>query len=89
MFVYELSGSGFDSSCSHIHYNPRLFADDTSFFSTETDETLSNSHLNDDLSKMYDWAYKCKMSFNPDSTKPATEVVFTRKKKYSLPSDNI
>ena len=29
------------------------------------------------------------MSFNPDSTKPAHEVVFSRKKKYSLPSDFI
>ena len=32
-------------------------------FSTVTDEALSNSHLNDDLSKINDWAYKSKMKF--------------------------
>ena len=64
----------------NLHSNPKLFADDTSLFSTVTDEVLSNSHLNDDLSKINDWAYKWKMSFNPDSTKPTREVVFSRKK---------
>ena len=63
--------------------------DDTSLFSIVADEALSNSYLNDDLKKINDWAYKWKMSFNPDSTKPAHEVVFSRKKKYSLPSDFI
>ena len=29
------------------------------------------------------------MSFNPDSTKPAHEVVFSGEKKYSLPTDFI
>ena len=65
----------------NLHSNPKLFADDTSLFSTVTDEALSNSHLNDDLSKINDWAYKWKKSFNPDSTKPAHEVVFSRKKR--------
>ena len=37
-----------------LHSNPKLFADDTSLFSTVTDEVLSNSHLNDDLSKVND-----------------------------------
>ena len=50
-------------------------------FSTVTDEALSNSHLNDDLSKVNDWAYKREMCFNPGSTKPAHEVVFSRKKR--------
>ena len=62
-----------------LHSNPKPFADDTFLFSTVTDETLSNSHLNDDLTKINDWAYKWKMRFNLDSTKPTHEVVFSRK----------
>ena len=60
----------------NLHSNPKLFADDTSLFFIVTDEALSNSYLNDDLKKINDWAYKWKMSFNPDSTKPAHELVF-------------
>ena len=55
----------------NLHSNPKFFADDTSLFSTVTDEALSNSYLNDDLSKINHWAYKWKMNFNPDCTKPA------------------
>ena len=67
----------------NLHSNPKLFADDTSLFSIVADEALSNSYLNDDLKKINDWAYKWKMSFNPDSTKPAHEVVFSRKKIFT------
>ena len=66
----------------NFHSNPKLFADDTSLFLTVTDEALSNSYLNDDFKKINDWAYKWEMSFNPDSTKPAHEAVFSRKKKH-------
>ena len=55
----------------NLHSNPKLFADDTSLFLTVTDKALSNSQLNDKLSKTNDWAYKWKMSFNPDSAKTA------------------
>ena len=55
----------------NLHSNPKLFADDTSLFAAVTDEALSNSHLNDDLSKINNWAYKWKMSFNPEITKTA------------------
>ena len=64
----------------NLHSNPKLFADDTSLFLSVTDEALSNSHLNDNLSEINDWVYKWKMSFDPDSTKPAHEVIFSRKK---------
>ena len=64
----------------NLHYNPKLFADHTFLFSTVTDKALSNSHLNDDLTKINDWVYKWEMNFNSDSTKPAHEVVFSRKK---------
>ena len=66
-----------------LYSNPKFFADDTSLFSTVSDEALSNSHLNDDLSKIKDWAYKWKMNFNPDSAKPVHEVVFIRKKIFT------
>ena len=67
----------------NLHSIPKLFADDTSLFSIVADEALSNSYLND-LKKINDWAYNWKMSFNPDSTKPAHEVVFSRKKNITL-----
>ena len=61
----------------NLHSNPKLFADDTSLFLIVTDEALSNSYLNNDLKKINDLAYKWKMSFSPDSTKPVHEVVFS------------
>ena len=64
----------------NLHSNLKLFADDTSLFSTVTNEAFSNSYLNDDLGKINDRAYKWKMIFNPDSTKTAHEVVFCRKR---------
>ena len=58
----------------NLHSSPKFFADDISLFSIVTDEALSNSHLNDDLSKINDWTYKWKISFNTDSTKPALKL---------------
>ena len=69
----------------NLHSIPKLFADDTSLFLSVADEALSNSHLNDDFSKINDWDYKWKMSFNPDSTKPIHEVVFIRKNNIHYP----
>ena len=69
----------------NLHSIPKLFADDTSLFLTVADEALSNSHLNDDFSKINDWDYKWKMSFNPYSTKPTHEVVFVRKNNIHYP----
>ena len=37
--------------------------------------------LNNDLRRISKWAYNWKMLFNPDPSKPAQEVVFSRKKK--------
>ena len=69
----------------NLHSNPKLFADDTSLFSIVADDALSNSYLNDDLKQINDWAYKWKMSFDPDSTKPAHEVFFSRKENIHYP----
>ena len=56
--------------------NCKLIADDTSFFSVVHDVTISSSELNSDLAKISEWAYKWKMSFNPDPSKPTQEVIF-------------
>ena len=58
----------------------KLFADDTSLFSTVHDPTLSAKILNDDLSRISEWAHKWKMLVNHDITKKAQEVIFSRKK---------
>ena len=47
----------------------KLFADDTSLFSTLYDPNHSAKVLNDDLNKISEWAYKWKMLFNPNLTK--------------------
>ena len=57
----------------------KLFADDTSIFSVDDDVNVSVAELNNDLLKISKWAYQWKMSFNPDVSKQAQEVVFSRK----------
>ena len=57
----------------------KLFGDDTSIFSVVHDISLSSLQLNDDLIKIFNWAYQWKMSFNPEVTEQAQEVVFSCK----------
>ena len=57
----------------------KLFANYTLLFSTVHDSSKSAILLNDDLQKISDWAFKWKMLFNPDVTKQAQEVIFSRK----------
>ena len=57
----------------------KLFADDTSLFSVFHDITDSVNLLNSDLSKINEWALQWKMSFNPDPTKQAQEIIFSPK----------
>ena len=59
--------------------NVKPFADDTSIFSTIHDSHTSASNLTSDLQKISEWAFKWKMSFNPDPTKQAQEVIFSQK----------
>ena len=54
----------------------KLFAGDTSLFSVFQNKNNSASQLNNDLDKISDWAYTWKMSFNPDPSKQAQEVIF-------------
>ena len=59
--------------------NPKLFADDTSLFSVVKNVDTSNNDLNNDLKKIGEWAFQWKMSFNPDPSKQAQELIFCRK----------
>ena len=61
--------------------NAKLFAEDTSLFTIVKDENKSANVLDNDLSLILEWAFNWKMLFNPDPTKPAQEVLFSRKKK--------
>ena len=40
---------------------------------------MSADQLDKDLKKISEWAYKWKMIFNPDISKQAQEVIFSRK----------
>ena len=59
----------------------KFFADDTSLFSIVHDPDISASDLNHDLDLINKWAAQWKMSFNPDPTKPAEEILFSVKRK--------
>ena len=61
--------------------NAELFADNTSLFSVIHDIQTSTNNLNKDLERISNWATHWKMNFNPDTTKQAQEVIFSRKVK--------
>ena len=67
--------------------NTKLFADDNSLFSVIHDSVITTLELNSDLSRIKQWAFQWKMSFNPDPNRQAQEVIFSRKlKKFCHPS---
>ena len=57
--------------------NAKLFADDTTLFSTFTSRVISSSNLNEDLLKIIQCTYQWKMLFNPDITNQVQEIVFS------------
>ena len=61
--------------------NAKLFADDSSLFSVIHNANTIAKELNNDLININRWAYQWKMSFNPDPSKQAQEVIFSRKTK--------
>ena len=65
--------------CEDISLTIKLFASDKSKFSVVDDINVSVVQLNNDLLKISKWAYQWKMSFNPDVSKQAQEVVFSHK----------
>ena len=62
-----------------LNSNAKIFADDAFLFSVVLNITDSVDLLNSDLSKTKEWARQSKISFNPDPTKQAQEVIFSRK----------
>ena len=59
--------------------NVKLFVDDTSIFTVVHDPSTAVDNMNHDLQLISLWALKWRMSFNPDPTKQAVEVTFSRK----------
>ena len=53
-----------------------------SLFTIVKDENESTNVLNNDLLLIPRWAYNWKMLFKPDPSKPAQEVIFSRKKQF-------
>ena len=64
-----------------IKSHKKFFADDTSLFSIVKDPDASAHELNHDLNLISQWAHQWKMSFNPDPSKQAVQVVFSPKSK--------
>ena len=62
-----------------LNSNAKLSADDTSLFFVVHSISDSVNLLNSNLSKINEWALQWKMSFNPDPTKKAQEIIFSRK----------
>ena len=76
LFLMYINDSTNDSSSS-----AKLFVQDTSLFSVVFNVDASAKELNDDLAKVQDWVLQWKMSFNPDISKQAQEITFSRKLK--------
>ena len=68
----------------NLSSNVKLFVDDTFLFSVIHDTDISAAELNEDLKKISEWAFQWRMIFNPDATKQAQEVIFSRKIKKTL-----
>ena len=69
-----------NDSSDGLQCNPKLFADDTSSFTTVHNINKATNDLNNDLTKITKLAFQWKMSFNPGISKQAHEVIFSRKK---------
>ena len=65
----------------------KLLANNTSLFSVVSDLLDTTNILNQDFEKIRSWAEKRKMAFDPDPTKRAQEIVFSKylKRFSSLP----
>ena len=62
-----------------LESNVRIFADDTSLFSKHNNPEICARKLNHDLQKISEWACQWKMSFNPDPSKQAVEITFSKR----------
>ena len=82
---YGLSGFTLDWKDDLFSFTERQkrwkdWKDDSSLFSLIVDQIRSARELNSDMENISEWAHQWKMSFNPDPTKQAVEVYFTRKR---------
>ena len=68
---------------NELKSSTKLFADDTSLFTIVKNKKSANT-FNYDLLLISKWAYNWKMLFNPDPSKPAQEVLFSRKEKIQI-----
>ena len=57
--------------------NPKLSADNTSMFSVIDDVNSPQIDLNEDLDKINNREYQWKMSFSPDPSKKAQEIIIS------------
>ena len=72
---------------NNLSSNVKLFAADTSLFSVVHYVNASARELKDDLKKIKKLVFQWKMNSNPDPSKQAQEVIFSRKiKKLPHPS---
>ena len=63
-----------------IQSNVKIFADDTMLYSIVDDVNTIADQLNHDLNLIENWAFQWKMSFNPDPSKQAVELLFSQRK---------
>ena len=59
---------------------PKIFADDTSLFATVDNINKTKYDLNNELTKITKWDFQWKMSFNPDISEQAHEIIFPCKR---------
>ena len=64
---------------NNLNSNVKLLADDMLLFSVVHNITDSANLLNRDLSKINEWTLQWTMSFNPDPTKKAQEIISVAK----------
>lgn len=57
----------------------KAFADQASIFTIAHDPTVTRGTLNQNLTKAFQWVHQLKVLFDPDSSKQATAIVFSRK----------
>ena len=69
---------------SELKSNVKLFADDKSLFTVVKDKNENANILNNDLQSISTWPHNWKMLFNPDFSKPAQEVLFSKKMKFNF-----
>ena len=62
-----------------LQSNLKLFAGDTSLFSSLQDITASTVTLNRDPTKISEWAVQWKRNFNPDPCKQTQELLISQK----------